>query len=148
VLEAVGQRLLVNVELTDYWGDQARLVEAVVAVVRSHRLGHRVLFSSFQSKALLAAEAQAPEVARAHLVGPTWLAYRDRLALRRAEVQAVHPHETLALPARIGSIHQAGKRVHVYTVDDPERMRRLWGWGVDGLITDVPELALATRPGA
>ena len=145
VLEAVGQRLLVNVELTDYWADQGKLVDAVVTVVREHGLGHRVLLSSFQSKALVAAEAKAPEVARAHLVGPTWLAYRDRLALRRAHVQAVHPHESLALPARIDAIHRAGQRVHVYTVDEPERMMRLWDSGVDGLITDVPELALAAR---
>lgn len=145
VFESVGRRLLVNIELTDYWGDQVRLVEAVLTVVREHGLANRVLLSSFQSKALVAAEARAPEVARAHLVGPTWLAYRDRLALRRARVHAVHPHESLALPARIESIHRAGKRVHVYTVDDPERMTRLWDSGVDGLITDVPEHALAAR---
>lgn len=141
ILEAVGRRLLVNIELSDYWARQARLVERVVAVVRRHRLEQRVLFSSFQSSALVAAERLAPEIARGHLVGPTWLAYRDRPSLRRAEVQAEHPHESLVLPEKIASIHKAGKRVHVYTVDDPEVMRRMWQWGVDGLITDLPDLA-------
>jgi glycerophosphoryl diester phosphodiesterase len=29
----------------------------------------------------------------------------------------------------------------VYTVNDAEDMRRLFGWGVDGIFTDDPELA-------
>lgn len=145
ILEAVGRRLLINIELSDYWSRQGRLVERVVAIVRRHRLERRVLFSSFQSSALVGAQRLAPEIACGHLVGPTWLAYRDRLALRRAEVQAEHPHESLALPEKIASIHKAGKRVHVYTVDDPEVMRRMWQWGVDGLITDLPDLARRAR---
>ena len=145
VMEAVGRRLLVNIELTDYWADQPRLAEAVAGIVRRHRQERRVLVSSFQSSALAAVEARAPEVARAHLVGPTWLATRDRFSRRRAEVQAEHLHESLALPARLAANQRAGKRVHVYTVDDPPAMRRLWGWGVDGLITDVPDVARQVR---
>jgi glycerophosphoryl diester phosphodiesterase len=148
VLEAVGRRILVNIELTDYWADQPRLAEAVVGIVRSHRLERRILVSSFQSSALVAAEARAPEIARAHLVGPTWLATRDRFSLRRAEVQAKHLHESLALPERIAATQRAGKRVHVYTVDDPQAMRRLWGWGVDGVITDLPDVARRVREAA
>jgi glycerophosphoryl diester phosphodiesterase len=147
VLEAVGHRLLVNIELTDYWADQSGLAKAAVEVVRRHRLERRVLFSSFQSSALVATEGRAPEIPRAHLVGPTWLATRDRFSLRRAAVQAEHLHESLALPGRIVSNHRAGRRVHVYTVDDGEAMKRLWRAGVDGLITDLPDVARRVREG-
>src|SRR3972149_2936611 len=58
VLEAVGWRILVNIELTDYWADQPQLAEAVVAILRRHRLERRILVSSFQSSALVAAEAR------------------------------------------------------------------------------------------
>jgi glycerophosphoryl diester phosphodiesterase len=39
--------------------------------------------------------------------------------------------------------HDLGLRVLPWTVNVPEDMRRLIGWGVDGLISDRPDLALA-----
>jgi glycerophosphoryl diester phosphodiesterase len=113
IFEAVGRRLLINIELSDYWqGDQALLVERVVALVRSHRLSDRILLSSFDSSALAAAHRSAPEIARAHLYGPTRLAYRDRL---RRKVP-VHAHRTDRRFARVRSNpptdRAAGSRLH------------------------------------
>jgi glycerophosphoryl diester phosphodiesterase len=41
--------------------------------------------------------------------------------------------------------HSAGLKVHVWVVDDEGDMERLLGWGVDGLITDYPGLAVQVR---
>ena len=148
VLESMRGRALVNVELTDYWADQPMLAARTVAAVRRHAAERDVLFSSFQTGALTAVERIAPEIPRAHLNGPTWLAYRDRFVLRRADVQALHLHESLVRPERVDSVHRSGRRLHVYTVDAPETMARLWAEGVDGLITDAPDEALRTRKAA
>ena len=32
--------------------------------------------------------------------------------------------------------------VNAWTVDDPEVMARLAGWGIDGIVTNVPDVAL------
>ncbi|NLE97977.1 MAG: glycerophosphodiester phosphodiesterase [Propionibacterium sp.] len=40
-------------------------------------------------------------------------------------------------------IHRAGKKVHVWTIDDDSMMHRLIDWGVDGIVTDRPELLKA-----
>jgi glycerophosphodiester phosphodiesterase len=42
----------------------------------------------------------------------------------------------------VAQAHTAGLEVHVWTIDDPEEMRRLAALNVDAIMTDVPTLAL------
>jgi glycerophosphoryl diester phosphodiesterase len=39
--------------------------------------------------------------------------------------------------------HDQGVAVNTWTVDDPARMVELAGWGVDGVVTNVPDVARA-----
>ncbi len=43
--------------------------------------------------------------------------------------------------AMVREAHDLGLQIVPWTVNQPERMRRLIAWGVDGLITDRPDLA-------
>jgi len=40
-------------------------------------------------------------------------------------------------------IHRNGWKLFVWTVNQPTEMQRLISWGVDGLITNHPDRALA-----
>ena len=48
----------------------------------------------------------------------------------------------------IQTLHGAGYEIHGWTVNDPEDMRRLLALGVDGLCTNVPDVARQARDAA
>jgi glycerophosphoryl diester phosphodiesterase len=51
-------------------------------------------------------------------------------------------------PRFVRDAHDAGIAVQVWTVNEAADMRRLLGWGVDGLISDRPDVAVEVVRGA
>ncbi|MGE5225237.1 MAG: glycerophosphodiester phosphodiesterase [Omnitrophica WOR_2 bacterium] len=142
VFKAVGSRTLINIELTNYAAPLDALPEKVVRLVRRYRLESRVLFSSFCFLTLLRAHNAMPGV-------PTGLlAYRGKAGiLARSPAaslfpyQALHPEKSDVTGALVQRAHRQGRRIHVWTVDDPGEMAFLADLGVDGFFTDDPVLA-------
>jgi glycerophosphoryl diester phosphodiesterase len=52
------------------------------------------------------------------------------------------PDHTDLMPEDVGEAHRLGLQVLPWTVNQPADMRRLMEWGVDGLISDRPDIAL------
>ena len=48
----------------------------------------------------------------------------------------------LVTPSFLRAAHRAGKLVQVWTINDPGQMEQLIGMGVDGIITDRPDVLL------
>lgn len=55
-----------------------------------------------------------------------------------AQIPVVQNGITLVDRALVDRAHEAGLQVHVWTIDDPDEMKRLVDLGVDGLMTDQP----------
>lgn len=77
---------------------------------------------------------------------PFLLMHRLRLA-RFGRVPAdvvqtceVYRGRRILTPRLVRDFHRAGVHVHVWTVNETADMQRLLDWGVDGLVTDRPDL--------
>ena len=141
VFQAVGSRVLFNVELKNYDSAFDRLVPAVTARVRAHGLQRRVLLSCFSPVSLWTAALIAPEIPRALLlyaVQPRWMRV---IFPRIAFCQAIHPQDSMTDAHLLESLRRGGRRVNVWTVNNRGRMNELLASGCDGLITDIPDVA-------
>ena len=56
---------------------------------------------------------------------------------------ALHPWVRLLTREVVDACHGAGIEVNTWTCDDPERMRELIDWGIDGICTNAPDVALS-----
>ncbi|MCU0309667.1 MAG: glycerophosphodiester phosphodiesterase [Acidimicrobiales bacterium] len=61
--------------------------------------------------------------------------------------RGVNPWDPFVTPDLVVRAHAAGIEVHAWTVDDPLRMADLVTMGVDGIITNVPDVARAVVDG-
>ncbi len=143
VFDLVGKRALINIELTNYTTPRDSLVEEVCRLVREHHMEENVLFSSFLPRNLHQAAILLPEVPRGLLALEGWKGLWMRsFQFFFGNYQALHPYVSDVTPQQIASVHRIGRRVHVWTVNDADQMRRLLKWGADGIFTDDPPLAL------
>lgn len=55
--------------------------------------------------------------------------------------RALHPWDGMVDEHYVALARRAGLEVNVWTVDDPDRMRQLVTLGVDGICTNVPDIA-------
>lgn len=142
--------LLVNVEIKnlpwepDFDADES-VAGAVVDLVRG-RGTDRVLVSSFHLPTIDRVHERAPEIPTAFLflVGTDLGSVVDLVAGRGHG--ALHP-DVRALTGAAGSdlvaaAHDRGLAVNVWTVNDPAEIARMADLGVDGIVTDVPDVAL------
>ncbi len=58
------------------------------------------------------------------------------------DYQALHPHTSSASREQVQRAHRVNRRVHVWTVNSPEEINQLKEWGVDGIFTDDPQMAV------
>jgi glycerophosphoryl diester phosphodiesterase len=108
----------------------------MLRVIGEYGLSERVVIQSFDHRSLWAVHAADPSVTLAALsVRPIDL---DDVASRGASIWS--PSQDAVTAALIQAAHDAGLLVIPWTVNDPNDMHRLISLGVDGLITDRPDI--------
>ncbi len=137
--------MVVNVEIKNWPADAdfdptEAVAEAVVGLVARAGWVDDVLVSSFHGPTVERVAALDTRLATALLVARADLAAAVEVAAAAGHT-AVHPWDPLVTAEEVAAAHDRGLAVNVWTVDDPERIRELAGWGVDGVVTNVPDVA-------
>jgi len=146
VFDAVGQRTFINVELTNYNTPRDHLVETVCMLVKKCGLQKHVMFSSFFASNLSKARTYLPEVPIGLLAFGGFLgAWARSFGFDFSKYQALHPYLADVTPQQVQRVHRLNRRIHVWTVNAEDDMRRLFRWGVDAIFTDDPQRAVQVR---
>ena len=102
-----------------------------------------VVVSSFSLATLEAVRSADPALATAWLTLPGF----DQSQALRTVVEGghrqLHPHHRAVTRQLVEEAHAVGVDVTTWTVDDPARIRELAEQGIDGIITNAPDVALA-----
>jgi glycerophosphoryl diester phosphodiesterase len=100
-----------------------------------------LLVSSFDQAELMTFKRLVPEIPIGVLVYGYPL---NCLGIaRRLGASSVHFNLDAVSKERVLKVKRAGFKVYVYTVDDPEDIKLLISWGVDGVFSNFPERVLA-----
>lgn len=130
-------------------------VQPTVDAILAAEATHRVLVTSFSEARRLVAVGQLHDVATsagatrfalALLVGKLGLIGLLRRVLRDVDcvqVPMTHFGIRITTPPMIRRLHAAGVEVHVWTINDAPTMHALLDRGVDGIVTDRADVALA-----
>ena len=141
VLQAFGNQLLLNIELKSTSPRDNGLEQAVLTLVKQHDLGSRVLLSSFNPFSLRRAKKIAPHVRAGLLYAPDLPIFLSRAWLAPLfPHEARHPEHTMVDEGYMAWARRRGYRVSAWTVDEPVEMRRLIALGVDGIVSNRPDL--------
>ena len=127
------------------------LARATIDEVRAADAVGRVALGSFYSQALHAARGYEPRIATGAAREETrWALYKSwvhwglgRTAFSEFQVPECSGRTTIVTPRFVGHAHRAGLPVKVWTVNTREDIERLLDWGVDAIITDRPDIAVA-----
>jgi glycerophosphoryl diester phosphodiesterase len=142
VFEKFGHKFLINVELKNYASPFDDLTKKVVELIEQHQLSDSVLLSSFNPINLFKAKRINPDIKRGLLIFSGALGKLMRGFFGRiVPYHAIHPFYTDVDEAFVQKAHKLGRKVNVWTVDDPHELIRLRNLGVDAVICNDPRAA-------
>ena len=134
VLEVARSKVGVVIELK-YYGHDQQLEQRVVDIVEEAGMVDDIVIMSLEVKGIEKIRALRPQ----WVVGLLSTMAVGNLAKLDLDFLAVNM--SMATSGFIRRTHAAGKKVFVWTVNDAVSISRMISLGVDGIITDEPEMA-------
>lgn len=123
----------------DFTGAAPGFLEtAVVDAIHKAGVLERTRVRSFDHRSVVAIRLLEPQLTTGLLIHYTAPAHVGML-LDAAQADYYCPDFQFVDADIVRRVHDAGKRILPYTVNEPEDWHRLIDWGIDGLTTDYPD---------
>ena len=144
-----GARVIIEMK-----GGEPELARAVAASIRRADAVERACVGSFHQSSLDTLRSEFPEVATsASQEEARWTLHRSWV---RWPWTRPRPYSAFQVPERVGRmrvvspafvrhVHRERHAIQVWVVNERDDVKRLLDWGVDGIISDRPDIAIATR---
>lgn len=141
VFEAVGHKMLVNVEIKSDSQETDGVEQAVADCIARHNMQQRVIMSCFNPLALKRFRAIMPQVPLAFLFAYD-VPYDTKALLGDFQYEAYHPNYMMIDADLMQQEAKQGRIVNAWTVNEVEDTLKLRDLGVHGIMTDYPDVML------
>ncbi len=138
VLELTQGKIKLNIELKPSDNGTA-LAKNTVRIIEKYNMVNDCVITSFSESALKAVKTYNQEIKVGYILSA---AYGDFYDMKNVDFFSVNA--AFLSKRTIDAIHNSGKRVYAWTVNNKESIKNLTNKGVDGIITDNPVLARET----
>lgn len=149
VFEAVGKRVIINVEIKSDSPDTDGVEQLVADTIRRHNMRDWVIISSFDPLTLQRFRAISPDVPIAFIYMPNQKVDTVKMMADMGLKHEVrHPHHSLVDAAYLAWAKREGYRVNAWLINDAERAAELKAMGVDAMTTDRPDVVVQAVRGS
>ncbi len=129
--------MITNIELKTAPVYYPGIEEKVLDLVARHGLEDNVIYSSFNWLSVIKVKRINPSARIGLLFGGMPL-YRLGVIMRELDVDCMHPAFADINADIVRGLHEEGRTVNTWTVNEEEDIRRMVDIGVDGIISNYP----------
>lgn len=143
VFEAIGDRLFINIEVKHFDAETNGIEQKVIDCITNHQLQTRVIISSFNPMVLKRTRRINETIPTGYLYSPQIMDGKTQALMLPHEHEARHPYHEMIDEAIMAHARELDFVINAWTVNDAARARQLRLLGVNGIITDYPDIILA-----
>lgn len=135
---AKNQNLVINFELKKSCLTFLNIEEKLINTIHKYDMKENVIISSFHLSSLIKCRNIDPKIKIAYLTTKALnLAY-----LKSLDIEILHTNYLITTRKFVSHLKQQNFKINVFTVNKKKYIERLIKLGIDGLITDVPDIVV------
>ncbi len=118
-----------------------KFIDLILPILNKHNIKERTIIQSFDERSLQYLHKVDPEIKTALLIEDfDKLSASDHIRYLGFTPTIYSPHYSLVNQKLVSDCHTRNMKIIPWTVNDLQTMRKLTSFGVDGLISDYPNL--------